>query len=155
MAIFDAFLKLDGIKGENPDGSITLESFSWGVSNSIGSATGGAGSGKASFQDLSFKSPAGSEAPDLFRKCANGEHIPTGQLTISDKHTPLLTITFSDVFISSYKIDQMTIKLTNAGEPSGQLNAPMNNVSFNFLKYVFQARGSSSSGDTNGNPLTK
>jgi type VI secretion system secreted protein Hcp len=149
---FDAFLKLDGIKGENPDGSITLESFSWGVSNSISSATGGAGSGKASFQDLSFKSAAGSEAPDLFTACATGKHIPSGQLTISDKHTPLLTITFSDVFISTYKIDQMTIKLTNADAPNAQLTAPMNNVSFNFLKYVFQTPGSSSSGDTAGNP---
>jgi type VI secretion system secreted protein Hcp len=153
MAIFDAFLKLDGIKGENADGSISLESFSWGVSNAIGSATGGAGSGKASFQDLSFKSMAGMEAPDLFTACANGKHIPTGQLTISHKQTPLLTITFSDVFISSYKIDQMTIKLTNAEEPNSSLGgSPMNNVSFNFLKYVFQTRGSSSSGNTTGNP---
>ena len=32
MAIFDAFLKIDGVNGEIK-GEIQLESFSWGVSN--------------------------------------------------------------------------------------------------------------------------
>ena len=150
MALVDFFLKLDGIKGENPDQSMTLESFSWGASNAIGSATGGAGSGKVSFQDLSFRSRLGSEAPDLLMHCANGMHIKNGTLTVTQKQTNLLTITFSEVFITSYKIEPATIKLTNADEPNTQ--APMNHVSFNFLSYTFQTPGSSTCGNTSGNP---
>lgn len=149
---FDAFLKLEGIKGEGSGGAITLESFSWGVSNSSSPATGGAGSGKASFQDFSFRSIAGSESADLLLACASGQHIRSGQLTVSDKNTPLITITFSDVFISSYKIDQMTLKLDTGAEPSPPLAPPMGNVSFNFAKFVFQTNGSTSSGSTDGNP---
>jgi type VI protein secretion system component Hcp len=150
MAIFDAFLKLDGIKGEGTGGEITLESFSWGVSNSISSATGGAGSGKAVFQDFSFRSHAASESPDLFHACASGKHIASGELNISDKHGSLLKITFSDVLISTYKIDEMALKL-DENRPS--LGAPMQNVSFNFTNFTLQARGGGvTSGSTNGAP---
>lgn len=144
---FDASIKLDGIKGEGAGGAITLESFSWGVSNSSSSATGGASSGQASFQDFSFTSVAGTESADLFSACATGKHIATGQLSISDKTGPIITITFSDVLISSYKLDQMAIKLDNAAsaQASPQLGPPMENVSFNFSKFLFQTNGSSSS----------
>ena|ERR1051326_5048118 len=151
---FDAFLKLDGIKGEGAGGAITLESFSWGVSNSSSATTGGAGSGKASFQDFSFSSVAGSESADLLLACASGKHIASGQLSIMDKTSPLITITFSDVIISSYKLDQINIKLDLAATAREipKLGPPMGNVSFNFSKFLFQTHGSSSSGSTNGNP---
>jgi len=149
MAHFDAFLKLDGIKGEGSGGAITLESFSWGVSNSTSSATGGGGAGRAVFQDFSFSSPAGSESPDLLLACASGKHIKTGELSILDKTTPLITISFSDVTISTYKIDQMTLKLDENGNPAGgALGAPMEKVSFNFAKFTFQTKGGVASGGT-------
>ena len=54
---FDAFLMLDGIKGESNDakhkGEIDVKSFSWGVSQTGAGHTGlGSGAGKAEFQDL-------------------------------------------------------------------------------------------------------
>src|SRR5437879_3959216 len=107
---FDAFLKFEGIKGEGAGGSVNLESFSWGVQNSSSAATGGAGSGKASFQDFSFSFVAGTESPDLLLACASGQHIKSGELSIMDKTSPLITIKFTDVIISSYKLDQMNIK---------------------------------------------
>jgi type VI secretion system secreted protein Hcp len=149
---FDAFLKLDGIKGEGAGGTITLESFSWGVQNSSSPATGGAGSGKASYQDFSFSSVAGTESADLLLACASGQRIGIGTLSIMDKSSPLITITFHDVFISSYKLDQMNIKLDTAAtaRESPKLGPPMGNVSFNFDKFEFQTHGSSSSGSTKG-----
>ena len=52
----DYFLKIDGIKGESANaayvGQIDISSFSWGVSNSGPTATGGAG--KVSMQDFHF-----------------------------------------------------------------------------------------------------
>jgi type VI protein secretion system component Hcp len=150
---FDAFLKLDGIKGEGPGGAITLESFSWGVSNTSSQSTGGAGAGKAVFQDFSFTAILGAEAPDLFSAAVRGEHIRTGTLTISDK-TPVLVIKFDDVLISSYKLDEgpLSLKLRDASPQNDvQLGPPTERVSFNFAKFVFQTGGSVASGDISGN----
>ena len=150
---FDAFLKLDGIKGEGSGGAITLESFSWGVSNTSSQATGGAGAGKAVFQDFSFTSALGSAAPDLLLAAAQGKVIKTGQLTISER-APVLVITFSDVIISSYKIDEapLSIKLGDIGpHHEVRLGPPMERVSFNFSKFVFQTNGNVASGGPGGN----
>ena len=138
---FDAFLKLDGITGESQEG-IRLQSFSWGVSNSSSIATsgGGAGAGKASFQDFSFTSAVGKQSPQLFLSAVEGSHIGSGTLTIIDKVEPI-TIKFSEVFISSYKLDEGAIKLSEGVNAAPQLGAPMESVSFNFARVEFQARG--------------
>jgi len=142
---FDAFLKLDGITGESQGGTIQLQSFSWGVSNPSSASTGsGAGAGKASFQDFSFTSAVGKQSPQLFRSAVEGTTIGTGTLTINDKVEPI-TIKFSEVFISSYKLDEGAIKLSEGAiklsEGAVQLGAPMEAVSFNFTSVEFQARG--------------
>ena len=70
-------LRLDGV------GTMTISSFSWGVSNpvTIGSGGGGSGSGKASFSSFSFlKSVDGSSAA-LFTAAATGKHIAEGVFT--------------------------------------------------------------------------
>lgn len=139
---FDAFLKLDGITGEAQGGTIQLQSFSWGVSNpnSVATSGGGAGAGKASFQDFSFTAAVGKQSPQLFRSAVEGTHIGSGTLTIADKLEPI-TIKFSEVFISSYKLDEGAIKLSEGVVPAVQLGAPTEAVSFNFASVEFQARG--------------
>ena len=90
MAVFDAFLKLDGIKGESTDdkhkGEIDILSFSWGLSQaSAGSAAGaglGGGVGKAHFQDITITKKVDAATPLLFLNCANGADIATGLLTV-------------------------------------------------------------------------
>src|SRR4051794_13400535 len=88
---FDAFLKLEGIPGESLDKQYTewieVESFSWGVAQvttggGASSATGGAGAGKAAFQDLHFVTNFSKASPELFKRCATGEHIKTGVLAV-------------------------------------------------------------------------
>src|SRR5262249_8182177 len=105
MAIFDAFLKIEGITGEHK-GEIQLESFSWGVSNPIsrGSATGGAGAGKIAFQDFTFTSRIGRQSTELFMHAAQGTNFRGADLTINGR-TSFLKVSFFDVFISSYKQD--------------------------------------------------
>ena len=71
---FDAFLKLDPIKGEsqktNHVGEIDLISFSWGASNSSSVGTGtGASTGKVNIGDFSVMKSTDSSSPDLFQKC--------------------------------------------------------------------------------------
>ncbi len=150
MAV-DAFLKIEGITGESQGGEIRLESFSWGVSNSISGTTtgGGAGAGKASFQDFSFSALAGKQSPQLFGAAVEGRHINNAILTVGDKVEPL-KITFSDVFISNYKLDEGSLfsqKCAEGGVPAVQLGAPMESVSFNFLKIDFQVGRSIFTGD--------
>jgi type VI secretion system secreted protein Hcp len=147
MAI-DAFLKIDGIAGNVKGGLVQLESFSWGLSNSgtpTCSATGGGGgTGKVSFQDFSFTSLLGSQSPQLFVAAATGKHIPSAQLTLTQNAQPI-AVTFFDVFVSNYKEDQassLRMVLDKTGVAmSGQDSAPLEFVSFNFLKIEIQAGG--------------
>ena len=87
MAV-DMFLKLDGIDGESTDEQhqkwIELESFSWGVTNptTIGSATSGAGAGKAVPADFLVVMPFSAASPKVFQKCVSGAHYDTVVLSM-------------------------------------------------------------------------
>jgi hypothetical protein len=67
----------------------------------------------------------------------------------------MLVITFSDLIISSYKLDEgrLNYKLGELGDgsvrpaPSG---APVASVSFNFAKFIIQTNGNVASGGTDG-----
>jgi len=141
---YDAFLKIDGITGEAMGGAIRLESFSWGVSNAASGATGsGAGAGRASFQDFSFTAQVGKHSPQVFEAAVSGKHIPSATLTVGDKLEPLM-IRFGEVFISNYKLDEGALLNQRNEEgrlPAVQLGAPVESISFNFLKIEFSAGG--------------
>jgi len=85
---YDAFLKLDGLTGESTDdkhkGEVELKFWSFGVDHkqTIGSATGGAGSGKAAFNALIVEKVVDKASPVLFQNCASGDHFKTGVLTL-------------------------------------------------------------------------
>lgn len=87
MAV-DMFLKLDGVDGESTDEQhikwIEIESFSWGVSNptTIGSATSGAGAGKAVPGDFVVVMPFSAASPQIFKKCVTGVHYQTADLSM-------------------------------------------------------------------------
>jgi type VI protein secretion system component Hcp len=149
------FMEFDGIKGES-NGKIMLESFSWGVTNPNSPAAfgGGGGAGKAVFQDFSFTSIAGSEAVDLFAHAATpGKTISNGLLTITsmnDKVTPMITIKFETVLISTYKImdGPLNVKFGDGSvRPTLVTAPPTQHVSFSFMKYTFQTPTANTSGD--------
>ena len=136
MAV-DMFLKLDGIKGESQvkghEDEIDVESFSWGLSQSGTLAGGGgAGAGKAQFQDFHFTKRMDKSSPVLFLGCATGEHIKSGILTArrgSAEHKDeqqFLKITLSDCLISSYQ---------TGGSSGGDL--PTDSFSLNYAKIEF------------------
>jgi type VI secretion system secreted protein Hcp len=124
---FDAFLKLDGIDGDSVDRQyerwIEVLSFSWGASNtSQGQATGGAGSGKVSFQDFHFMMNFNKASPELLKRCASGEHIKTGVLSVrkaGEKPLEFYKVRMTDILVSSY-------------QDSGSSELPMDSVSLNF-----------------------
>jgi type VI secretion system secreted protein Hcp len=110
---FDAFLKLGDVKGGSTDAAhkdeIVVQEYSFGVSNpsSVGSASGGAGAGKASFSDLTFTTPLSVASPKLLLACASGAHYDTAVLTLrhsgGTKPAEFFKITLKTVLVSSYQ----------------------------------------------------
>jgi type VI secretion system secreted protein Hcp len=82
----DIFAKIGDIKGESLDAKhkdeIEVLSFSWGVTNA-GAITsgGGAGTGKATFQDLSIVHHIDKASPRLMQACATGTHLKEATIT--------------------------------------------------------------------------
>src|SRR5712691_10716662 len=123
MAV-DAFLKIEGITGEHK-GEIQLETFSWGVSNTVSHDTGGGGgAGKPVFQDFTFTSHLGQQSPELFMHAVQGTNLRTADLTINGGRRQV-TISFFDVFISGYKEDAML---------DTSSSVPLEMVSLNFAQ---------------------
>lgn len=107
----DYLLEIEGIKGESKDGKkkdcIEVDSFSWGASNptSFGRG-GGGGTGKVSFQDLHFTKATDKASPELFFRCANGEHL--GKATLycrkaGKQQEEYYTVTLEELGVSSYQ----------------------------------------------------
>src|SRR5262245_18522826 len=129
---FDAFLMLDGVKGESVDaqhkGEIDVRSFSWGVSQSgTGHAGAGSGAGKADFQDLQIVKSVDKSTPLLKLACASGKHITKGRLTVRKAgENPLeyLIIDLENILVSSYTLSGV----------SGTSEIPGEQVTLNFAK---------------------
>jgi type VI secretion system secreted protein Hcp len=151
MALFDAFLKLDGIKGESADdkhkGEIDVMSFSWGAAQTGTSGTGGGGgAGKVHFQDIHFIKKTDASSPLLMLNCANGSHIKEGTLVCrkaGGTQLEYLKIKLTDVLISGFQ---------EQGSHSSEA-IPVEKVSLNFAKveYSYQAQGAD--GKAQGGPV--
>jgi type VI secretion system secreted protein Hcp len=138
MAAVDYFLKVQGIEGESVDakhkGEIDLESWSWGAA-STGPVEhgGGGGAGKVSIQDFHFVSKVSRASPRLFLACASGQHIKEAKMTgrkAGAKEAEFLTLTFSDVLVSTYQ---------TGGSTHSDI-VPMDQVSLNFAKILIEYR---------------
>jgi len=153
---FDAFLKLDGIPGDSVDaahkGEIQVLGFQGGLSNPvhIGSATGGAGAGKATFQDFQFTAPVSSATPKLLLACASGQHINSAILAVRKAGgkgpgggLDFLKYTLTDVFVSS---------VTTGGAGSDEAVHEQFSLAFAKLQVSFQAENAA--GGSAGTPIT-
>ena len=130
MAV-DMFMQIKGIKGESKDDKhkdwIDVLSWSWGATQQ-GSAgmMGGAGAGKVNVHDLNFTKPVDKASPDLFLKCATGEHYDDATLVCRKAGgSPLeyLKLTMNEVYITSVQ---------HGGSQGG--DALTENVALNFAK---------------------
>jgi type VI secretion system secreted protein Hcp len=150
---FDAFIKLDGIPGESLDSKhkdeIAVLSFSFGVTQSglaAGGPGGGAGAGKAQFQDFFFSANTQRSTPKLMQACASGEHVKTATLTVRKAgagQQEYFKVTLSDVVVSSFQ---------TGGSPQGEAG-PMDSVGLNFAKIQVQYSPTTPKG-TLGPPVT-
>lgn len=145
---FDAFLKLDGIKGGSPDrdhkDEIEIDSFSWGASHTGTSQTGvGGDSGKVVVQDFHIVKKVDSASPILFVKCAAGEHIKEANFVVrraGGEQFEYLKYKFTDVLISS---------ITPQGVAHGD-ELPMEGLSLNFAKVEIAYRPQGPDGKSQG-----
>lgn len=132
MAAVDYFLKLDGIDGESHqrgfEGSIELESWSFGETNTGTFARGGGGgAGKVSMQDFHFVMHINKASPKLFAACATGKHIPKAKLTCrkaGDTAQEFFKVSFTDLLVSSFQ----------TGGSTGSSLVPTDQISLNFAK---------------------
>ena len=105
----DIFAKLGDIKGESLDdkhkNEIEVLSFSWGVTNAGSMASGGgAGAGKATFQDLSIVHRIDKATPALMQACATGTHLKEATIThrkAGKGQQEYLIVKMNDVLITS------------------------------------------------------
>jgi type VI secretion system secreted protein Hcp len=148
MAV-DMFMKLAGINGESQDsvhsGEIDVIGWNWGMSNT-GTAHlgGGAGTGKANFQDLTFTKFVDKASTSLMQACATGKHIATATLTCRKAGgTPLeyLVITMTEAMVSN---------IQHGGSSSDERTTEMISLNFASLKvdYKTQSAQGSAAGDT-------
>lgn len=132
MAV-DMFIKLTPeVKGESQDkvhkGAIDVLAWSWGLSNS-GTAHlgGGAGAGKANFQDLSFTKYTDLATATLIYDCASGKHFDKAELIVrkaGEKPLEYLVITMTEVMVTS---------VSTGG--SGGEDRLTENITLNFAKF--------------------
>ena len=132
----DIFAKIGDIKGESPDakhkGEIEVLSFSWGVTNAANiGAGGGAGAGRATFNDLSFTHTIDKASPKLLEACATGAHLKEGTITrrkAGKGQEEYLIIKMNDIIVTSVSL----------GDSSG--GAGSENVSLAFAKVDLEYR---------------
>lgn len=116
---FDAFMKLvnasnQAVVGESQDAThrneIELSGYNLGTTHPVtqSSATGGAGAGKATFNDFSFTTPASRVSPILFQACAQGTRFSQAIVTFRKSGgggktgLEFLKITMGSVLVSQF-----------------------------------------------------
>lgn len=131
MPDFDCFLKLDGIEGEATDSKhkneIKVESFSWGVTQT-GTLT--SKPGRANMGDFVFSMHTNKASSKILSAAATGEHFQKAVFVCrkaGKEQQEFLTITLSDVMVSSYQL---------AG--GGSDLVPAENVALCFGKVEFE-----------------
>ncbi len=115
MAV-DYFLKLDSITGESVDqnfqNQISVLSFNWGGTQTTSVAgTGGSGAGKVSLDEFTITKYYDSSSPEIFKSMLLGTHVTTGVLSAVKSGSagkPFLTLNFTELFVTSQKINAST-----------------------------------------------
>lgn len=128
---YDAFLKLDGIPGENEDGTFEVLSFSFGVSDG-GDANNGGGrvSGKSTEIDFTIVKKVDAASPKLFVASAAGKQIVKGELTL------VPAVQEGGVQWEEWKV-QFANLLVDSVRVKGSVNGddrPLEEVTFDFQK---------------------
>ncbi len=153
-AAVDMFLKIDDIKGESTDaaheGEIEILSYQWGETNKAKRHAGGGGAGKVSIQDMTFTMAYEKSSPKLMQATNSGKSFEEVILTVrkaggdTAPREPFLTITMTDIVISSYQ----------TGGSAADDTVPIDTIALNFAKIEFKYQQQTDSGDPIGEPVS-
>ena len=128
----DAFLKIDGIKGESTDDAhkdwIEILSFGWGCAQQASATQSSSGGGtvqRADFMDFNINKLMDSATPLLFKACAKGDHIKEVILELCRAGGDKLKF-------MEYKMEHVIISNVSVGGSGGGDSSE--SVSFNYGK---------------------
>lgn len=132
---------------DNP--AFEISTWSFGIENptSIGSATGGAGSGKAKLNEFTIKKVIDQASPAFFRNCVAGAHYKKVVLEMrkaggdpQSAGKPYLTYTFYTVFTTGISYDN--------GDDAG----PGEEIKFQYGTVVIKYQKQKADGTPDGGP---
>ncbi len=110
-------------------GPLSSEILDWGfTSQGAGAGAGGRGARKVQLGDLHVVKTTDKSSPQLMLACVTGKHFPKAVLYIRKAGGESLTITLTDVLISSYQ---------SGGHGAGD-QTPLESLTLNFTKIEFQ-----------------
>ena len=125
---------IDGLTCNNSQGTIPVLSWSFGVTQSSSTGSGGTGAGKANLTDVTVTRRADSCTPVLFGASVTGKIFK--QVTIVQQAVQkddIFTVTLSDVLISSFQL---------GGDQSHEV--PTEQIGFSFDKICVADTGTGS-----------
>jgi type VI secretion system secreted protein Hcp len=93
-------LTVQGLQGAS---SLDLQSFSWGVKTpvDIGSSGGGAGAGKATFQEVTVQRSLDAVSPRFVQAASTGQHFPSATIEVATGKGTTMRYAFNTVFVTS------------------------------------------------------
>ena len=146
-AASDYLLVLEGVLGESDDKkyqvAIDLQTFSLGVSATIGTtAGGGTTAGKATFSDLVVTKKLDKSSPFLFLHCAQGKHIPTATLILrkaGERPLEYFVVKLTDVIITSVQ---------TSGGVGGEIPQEQLSLNYSKIEYIYTPQKLDGSADT-------
>lgn len=144
------FLKVDGITGDGPDGSIPVEIFSWGGQQSCPNSQTSGGQCSINWGDMNFHLRTTLATPQLFGAFAKQTTLKSATLYIvsakaNSLKNPTETITIVDPMITSFDVHNMQ-------ESTGVIVCA--GITFHFDKITFTSYGSNGQTYTTGWDLT-
>lgn len=127
-AVFDAFLKLDGIEGESLDakhkGEIEVLSYHWGETQGTpGSAA------RVNMDALAVTKFLDKSSPKLARACALGRVIPTATLVLVHA-----TRTGAQPFMTYQLTNALVTSVQAGGSAQGESGVPIEEIALSFSK---------------------
>lgn len=111
----DTYIKFDGIDGESTQvdhkGEINVLAWAWGLTATASPVGGGAGAGKSTPRELTFRHACDKASPLLAKSAAQGKRVKTAVLTVrksGEGQKDFLRVTLKEVFITSVSISGST-----------------------------------------------
>jgi type VI protein secretion system component Hcp len=136
------------------DTMLTVTGFSFGVGKPPGSATGGAGAGKAADSSLTVTGIDNTTAQSLFADATSGKHLAWVRLIITKadaqgKQKPYEIYTFSEVYVTSASMNGGVFTI------SGGSKGPSDTFDFNYAKLSMKHEKNTAVGTTTPSSWSK